>query len=176
MLQPIRYGVPLLALAALVACGEGASTLNESNLSSLAAPSGVEISGTVSTEGSRPALLAFALVEPPAGTDPQQPQQPPSVGVVGDQGEFVLSGVAPGTASVIFLDDAASDGVIDEGDPTAVLTNDALRNLQDGDRVNLLGVHLDFNTQQATVDQVEVSQAGPGAPPTGPAPTPTPAP
>jgi hypothetical protein len=173
MLHTIRYGAPLLALAALLGCGEGASTLNESNLAALA-PRGIEIAGTLSQEGGRPALLVFALVE--AGAEAADQDQPPSVGVVNEQGEFVLSGVAPGTVSVVFLDDGASDGVIDDGDPIAVLSHEGLRNLQDGTRVNLSNVRLDFGAQQATAERVDVSPADPSAPTRGPAPTPTPTP
>jgi hypothetical protein len=175
MLHSLRAGASLLALAALLGCGEGASTISETNLPS-SAPSGIEITGTVAAEAVRPTLLVFALVDTGPGTDTTAEEQPPSVGVVNEQGEFVLTGVAPGTISVIFLDDRASDGVIDDGDPIAVLTHEALRSLQDGTRVTLVNVHLDFRSQKATAERVDAAAADPSAPTAAPAPTATPTP
>jgi hypothetical protein len=175
MPQFLRSGASLLALAALLGCGEGASTVSETNLPALA-PRGVEITGSVAPEWIRPTLLVFALVDTGPGTDTSAQEQPPSVAVVNEQGEFVLSGVAPGTISVIILDDRASDGVIDDGDPIAVLTHEGLRSLQEGTRANLVNVHLDFRSQQATAERVDVTAADPGAPPAAPAPTATPTP
>lgn len=175
-MQPIRHLAPLLAISLLAACGEGASTSSESSFASLSTPAGAEISGDVAQDGSRPALLVFALVTAgPASDSAEEPQQP-SVALVGDEGEFVLSGVAPGSASLVFLDDSASDGVIDDGDPVAVLRDENLRDLHAGDRVHLVNVHLDFHTQQAAAEQVEVTAADPSAPTRGPEPTPTPTP
>jgi hypothetical protein len=175
MLHFPRYGAPVLALAALLGCGEGASTISETNLPSLA-PRGVEITGNLTPEGIRSTLLVFALVDTGPGTDTTAQEQPPSVGVVSEQGEFVLSGVAPGTVSVIFLDDRASDGVIDDGDPIAVLTHEALRSLQDGSRASLVNVRLNFRSQKATAERVDVAAADPSAPTAAPAPTATPTP
>jgi hypothetical protein len=175
MPQFLRSGASLLALAALLGCGEGASTVSETNLPAFA-PRGIEVTGSLAPEGIRSTLLVFALVDTGPGTDTTAQEQPPSVGVVNEQGEFVLSGVAPGTISVIFLDDRASDGVIDDGDPIAVLTHEGLRSLQDGNRVNLVNVRLDFRSQQAIAERVDVIASDPSAPTAAPAPTATPTP
>jgi hypothetical protein len=158
----------------VLACGDGASTVDESSLPSLGSSSGIELTGTVAQGESRPSLLVYALVQSAEPGDATGPRSP-VVGIVNLQGEFILSRVPPGNVSIVFLDDTASDGVIDEGDPTAMLADEALHGLRHGDRVNLVNVRLDFAAQHARAEHIEVSPADPSAAVTEPAPTPTPA-
>ena len=154
------------ALASLFGCGDSASShLETSNSAVVAGPIGVEISGNLAGAGGG-SILVFAFAGLPKGQDPSQ-AEPLSVGSVGPDGEFLISNPAGEMLTVVFLSDAANDGVIDPGDPVAVLMdpNHQLTDLRDGDRINLSDVQLAFATRRAIAASIEVARA-PAVPPT----------
>ena len=143
-------------LALLLGCGE-ASELSTPSSSRPAA----DISGNlVETGAAESSVLVFAFGDMPADSDLAQ-HQPTYVGSVGTNGEFILSSPPGGVLTVVFLADAANDGAIDPGDSVAVLTDEAqqLYDLQEGDQVNLVDVHLDFTTRQARADRIDMVRA-----------------
>jgi hypothetical protein len=165
------FTAPLAALLLLVGCGDnGSARLETSAASSAATVSGVDIAGNVSAGIGSDSVLVFAMAAPEPGAAPK----PISVGVVGDDGVFELSGIPPGTYGLLFLDDKANDGVVDPGDPVAALVdaNQQLQDLAAGDRVGLTNIQLDFRRSQALAESIDVAHSGP----TEPLPTPTPLP
>jgi len=156
-------GVVGLLLAA--ACG-GGSRSTESGFA--ADVSGVEVTGHAQQRGTRGSVLVFAYADPGAANDPST-QEPVSVGTVSPDGSFELR-VPPSAALVlVFLADGASDGVVDQGDPIAVLTAPELVDLQPGDRVQIGDAAIDFTSHRVAA-RVEVTRSG------EPARTPTPVP
>ena len=71
---------------------------------------------------------------------------------------------------IFFCDDADDDGVCDDDETTAELTND-VGEVCNGDQVTLDAVDIDFGAQQATADSVDV-EPGACAPTPGPTDTP----
>jgi hypothetical protein len=176
--RPFPHLAFLLPLLALLACGDGTSLPSTATSPILQAPQGVQINGNVVGDVTGHSILVFALPEGITGKN-----EPLSVGVVDQSGEFLLSGLPAEPVVLVFLDDSASDGAIDEDDPVAVLgdetlihADDSLKDLHDGDRVSLGDIELDFEAKRASAANVEVQQAEVGAGETAAQPTPTPAP
>ena len=159
-------GLSLLTLGLLAACGDGSSVPTQTTSAQQQYPSGVEISGNVLHYEAGGSILIFAMSEA---------QEPVSVGVIGNDGAFTLSALPAGSLGLVFLDDKSSDGVIDKGDPVATLDDPNLRGLQEGDRVHVTDVGLNFRGHKATAARVEVEHAGGSEPAVVPA-TPTPIP
>ena len=82
----------------------------------------VEVTGRVTERGARGSILVFAYAdlgptESPAG------REPTSVGTLAQDGSFVIEASPGAPLSVVFLADNLNDGVIDEGDPIAMLNS-----------------------------------------------------
>lgn len=171
-----RFFRPLFALCPLLlglvplGCGEGAS--NSFEVSSSPSTLDADISGNFADEiGTDSSLLVFAYKDLPQDIDPAR-REPLSVGIVGPDGTFGLSSPPAHKLTIVFLADAANDGVIDRGDQIAILLDpdQQLSNLQQGDQVQLSDLRIDFSFGRAVADSIEVVR---GTNP-GPAPTVTP--
>jgi len=156
----------LLALAA--ACGgpvpQGAPS------GGAASPVGVEITGHVADAGTRGSILVFAYTDIAPGADVSV-HEPASVSTLAAGATFDLAVPPCPSLSLVFLADGSNDGVVDEGDPVAVLTGPELVDLRDGDRVHVADVRIDFRAHRVTAT-IEVVRAAGG----GPEHTPTPVP
>jgi hypothetical protein len=152
----------------LVGCGGGTGMPSPGSSASLAVANGVAISGRATQRGTRGPVLVFAYQDLAAGDDPAA-REPAAVGIVAPDGGFDL--VAPPAASLVlvFLADGANDGVIDSGDPVAVLASGEMSDLQDGDQVQVGDLQLDFTRHIANA-AVTVTRAG--EPPRTPTPVP----
>ena len=149
----------LLVPLTLAACGDGGGSLASGSASARreASATGVELTGNVASGAPQGgSTLVFARTG--AGGEAL------SVGLLGPDGEFTLSSLPAGSLELVFLNDTASDGVIDKGDPIAVLANPSLRDLQDGDRVRTQDVQLDFRSRRATAASIDVAHSGAAAP------------
>ena len=68
--------------------------------------------------------------------------------------------IAPSQSlTLVFLADGSNDGVVDEGDPIAVLSAPELADLQAGDRVHVDDASLDFHNHRVTAT-LEVARIG----------------
>jgi hypothetical protein len=129
----------------------------------------VVVSGHISAPGTKGPLLVFAL----AGNAGELAERETlSVAAVDANGDFAFTMPPTEVVSFAFLADGANDGVIDGGDPTAVLTAPALAGLDGGEVVVLGDVALDFAAHKATAASIDVQPAG--APPSTRTPTPVP--
>lgn len=152
---------------ALAACGDGGGSRSSGTASAHreATATGVEVTGNVASGAPQGgSILVFARTGAAA--------EPSSVGLLGPDGEFTLSALPAGSLELVFLNDTASDGVIDKGDAIAVLANPSLRGLQEGDRVRAQDVQLDFRSRHATAASIDVAHSSAAAPaPATPTPT-----
>jgi hypothetical protein len=149
----------LLAPLALAACGDGGGSSGSGSPSARreATVTGVEVTGNVASGAPQGgSTLVFARTSAKG--------EAVSVGLLGPDGEFTLSALPAGSLELVFLNDTASDGVIDKGDPIAVLANPSLRDLQEGDRVRAQDVQLDFGARRATAASIDVAHSGAAAP------------
>ncbi len=173
--------VAFSACLLFAACGDSSSSSNfevpAATTTSGATSAGVEIDGNVVPDDVPPdvAILAYAFADLPADGDLSQ-QVPVSVDIVRQNGAFVLSVPSGGTITVVFLADNEHDGVIDARDTMAVLSDPGqqLRDLQEGDRVELTDVDLNFPHRQAAatinVTRTDQPSATPTTAPAGDAP------
>jgi hypothetical protein len=167
------YVVSLVVFAPLVVfsgCGDETGVSSGSS-TSLTAPElevgpGVEVKGNVINGES---LLVFAFLR----SGENASDEPVSVGIIDEEGRFRLAGLPSGRIGITFLADGANDGVIDDGDPIANLTDpdQLLEDLQSGDRVQVTDVQLDLVSKRAVADSIEVGRAEDSLPAE---PTPTP--
>ncbi|MFN8642486.1 MAG: hypothetical protein U0802_12855 [Candidatus Binatia bacterium] len=169
----LRYSrlLPLLLIAPLAACG-GPSGSSHGGVATTAAPAASEVvvTGHVATPGTKGPLLVFAQ----AGTAGDAAERETlSVAAVDASGDFTLTLPPTEAVSFAFLADGANDGVIDGGDPIAVLSGPALSSLGGGETVVLGDVALDFTAHKAMAASIDVQRAG--APPSTRTPTPVPA-
>jgi hypothetical protein len=156
----------LLTLCGLmVSCGGSPPSL-ESGLEDGAA--GVAVSGLVAQKGTRGSILVFAYSDLEPNEDPVG-HEPASLDTLAPDGAFDLSVGPSQTLTLVFLADVSNDGVVDEGDPIAVLNAAELADLQTGDRVHVADASLDFHAHRvtATVD-VARSAEPPSSPSTVP--------
>ncbi len=159
----------LLVLLTLAACGGSGTTLE----TGAAAGSGTEVAihGHLTEPGTKGPLLVFAL----AGTtgDPSE-REMLSVATIDADGRFAFTTPAAGEITLVFLADGSHDGVIDGGDPVAVLTASSFAGLQGGELITLEGLALDFRGRKASAERIDVQHPG-GAPASTRTPTPVPA-
>ena len=135
-----------------------------------AAADEVVVNGHISAPGTKGPLLVFAL----AGTAGEPAERETlSLATVDANGDFAFAMPPVEVVSFAFLADGANDGVIDGGDPIAVLSGPALANLTGGETVLLNDVALDFTAHKATAASIDVQRAG--APQSTRTPTPVPA-
>ena len=157
------------AFLLIAACGSPSGP-PQGGAAATAAAGEVLVNGHISAPGTKGPLLVFAL----AGNagEPSE-RETLTVGAVDANGDFVLSLPPVEAVSFAFLADGANDGVIDGGDPTAVLSGPALANLNGGEVLVLGAIALDFAAHKATAANIDVQRAG--APPSTRTPTPVPA-
>jgi hypothetical protein len=159
-------GVGLLGLLPLaIGCGGGSHGAGAGFTASRA---GVEVAGDVSQRGTRGSILVFAYTDLTPADDPAA-HEPASVGTLTADGHFDLEVPAATAVTVVFLADGSNDGVVDEGDPIALLNSPELAGLQAGDRVQIGDAKIDFTTHRVAAT-VEVARAA------APVRTPTPVP
>lgn len=161
-----------LALGSIPGCGDetGISSSGSSGSDTLASLEsqtgpGVEITGNVINGES---LLVFAFLR----SGDNASDEPVSVGIIDDEGQFTLSGLPAGRIGITFLADGTNDGVIDPGDPIASLADpdQQLQDLHEGDHVHLADVQLDLVHKRAVADVIEVNGASDSAPESTPTP------
>lgn len=149
--------IPVIFLGLVVGCGDESGTV--SNLPVAEFQTGeIDLSGNIANAPETQSILVFAFLR----SGENASDEPVSVGIVDEQGQFVVSGLPPGQIGVTFLADGANDGVIDRGDPIANLADpdQQLNGLHSGDRVNLADVQLDFAKKRAVADAIEVVHSG----------------
>ena len=147
--------VAFLSLGLLASCG-GSTSRSESGLAASAA--GVAVSGLVTEKGTRGSILLYAYTDLGPNDDPVG-HEPASVSTLAPDGGFDLSVAPSQSLTLVFLADASNDGVIDQGDPIAVLSAPELTDLQAGDRVHIGDASLDFHNHRVTAT-VEVARIG----------------
>ena len=159
--------VALTTLTLLIACGDvprGASSPQGSGGG--ADTEAVEIHGTVAAGGpDLGKLLVFAYANMAGRTAPGA-ADPTSLSNVSADRSFSLSSVPPGDATILFLIDAKSDGVIDPGDTVAVLDDPehALVGLRAGDEVLLQDITIDATHGKAAAVSITVKRAAGAGP------------
>jgi hypothetical protein len=165
-----RFRRPLpFALLLLAACGSP-SGLPQGGAAGATAASEVVVNGHLSAPGTKGPLLVFALA---GNAGEPADRETLSVAAVDADGDFALTMPPVEAVSFAFLADGANDGVIDGGDPIAVLSGPALANLGGGEVVILGDIALDFTAHKATAGSIDVQRAG--APQSTRTPTPVPA-
>jgi hypothetical protein len=149
-------------------CGDEAGTAGGFNVAESQA-AGVELSGNIANAPDSQSILVFAFLR----SGENAGDEPVSVGIVDEQGGFILSGLPSGRIGLTFLADGANDGVIDSGDPIAHLADPDrhLDDLQGGDQAHLTDLQLDFRNNRAVAGAIAVTHAGGSAAPES---TPTP--
>ena len=162
----LRAAFPLLLLAALAACGGPSGSVRggvASKASSTAAVNDneVAVSGHLSAAGTKGPLLVFALAGE-AG-EPSE-RETLTVATVDADGNFSFMMPPVDVASFAFLADGSNDGVIDGGDPIAVLSGPSFANLSGGEVVVLSDVALDFTNHKATAANIDVQRSGTAGP------------
>jgi hypothetical protein len=148
----------VLSMGLLSGCGDESGTTNSGFTASESQTAGVEVAGNVASGAESQSILVFAFLR----SGEEGGDEPVSVGIVDEEGQFMLSGLPSGKIAITFLADGANDGVIDRGDPIANLPDPdhQLDDLQSGDRVHVTDIHLDFRTKRAVADAIEVTHAG----------------
>jgi hypothetical protein len=153
-----RPTLALLLLAALAACGgpsgsvrggtAGVTAINDNE---------VAVNGHIASAGTKGPLLVFALAG--EGGDPAE-RETLAVATVDAEGNFSFTMPSVDVASFAFLADGSNDGVIDGGDPVAMLTGPSFANLGGGETVILTDVALDFTAHKAMAANIDVQRAG----------------
>jgi hypothetical protein len=144
-----------LGLCLVAACG-GPTPRSESGLAASAAA--VAVNGVVARTGTRGSILLFAYTDLGPKDDPVG-HEPTTVSTLAPDGSFDLSIAPSQSLTLVFLADGSNDGVVDEGDPIAVLSAPELADLQAGDRVHVGDADLDFQNRRVTA-AVEVARIG----------------
>lgn len=157
-----RRTLPLLLIAALAACGGPSGSVKGGTASVTAINDNeVGVNGHIASPGTKGPLLVFALAGD-AG-DPSE-RETLAVATVDAEDNFSFTMPPVDVASFAFLADGSNDGVIDGGDPIAVMTGPSFANLAGGETVVLTDVALDFTSHKATAANIDVQHAG-GSPP-----------
>lgn len=147
-------------LSVLAACGGPAAPPTESGTAASATE--VEISGRASDSGTRGSVLVFAFAGTPGAA--LADSEPLSVGTLDADGTFALTLPPTDALTLAFLADGSNDGVIDGGDPVALLSDARLNALQGGEVVRISDLALDFHSGQARVGNIEVRRPGESPP------------
>ena len=149
----------LLALLLLIAACGGPSGSVSGGAAGVATVnvSEVAVTGHISAAGTKGPLLVFALVG-----DAGEPAERETLAVatVDADGNFSFTMPPVEVASFAFLADGSNDGVIDGGDPIAVLSGPSFANLDGGQTVVLTDVALDFTGHKAMAANIDVQRAG----------------
>jgi hypothetical protein len=82
------------------------------------------------------------------------------VATVDADGNFAFTIPPVDVASFAFLADGSNDGVIDGGDPIAVLSGPLFANLGGGETLVVSDVALDFTPHTATAANVDIPRGG----------------
>jgi len=145
-------------IAGLAACGgpsgsvkggaAGVSAINDNE---------VGVNGHITSPGTKGPLLIFALAGDSG--DPAE-RETLAVATVDADGNFAFTMPPVDVASFAFLADGSNDGVIDGGDPVAMLTGPSFANLGGGETVVLTDVALDFAAHKATAANIDVQRGG----------------
>jgi hypothetical protein len=149
------------ALVVLIAgCGE-AGPSGTGAVGAGGAFEAVEIRGNVSPGGpaaNKLLVFAYANLEGQAAVPSGEPV---SMSNVAADRSFALTSVPAGDATVLFLVDAKSDGVIDPGDSVAALDDPehALTGLKAGDEVVLQDISINVAQGKATAAAINVKRA-----------------
>jgi hypothetical protein len=154
----LSYLLSLLLIAGLTACGRPSGSVTGGAAGTVAVNDNeVAVSGHLASPGTKGPLLVFAL----AG-DVGEPadRETLSVATVDADGNFAFTMPPVDVASFAFLADGSNDGVIDGGDPIAVLSGPSFASLSGGETVVLTDVALDFAAHKATAANIDVQRAG----------------
>lgn len=152
--------IPLFLLFSIAACGPPSGSAGGS-AAGTAVVSGneVAVSGHIAAPGTKGPLLVFALAGDSG--DPAD-RETLSVAAVDGDGNFAFTMPPVEVATFAFLADGSNDGVIDGGDPIAVLSGPSFSNLGGGETVVLTDIALDFTAHKATAANIGVQRAGGG--------------
>jgi hypothetical protein len=154
----LRPAASLLCLALLGACGHPSAPAGGGTVGSADT---VTVSGHVAAPGTKGSLLVFAV----AGAQPEVgDRETLGVAAIDADGDFALTIPPAEAVAFAFLADGASDGVIDGGDPIAVLTGPSFASLGGGDVVTLSDVTLDFTGRKASASAIDVQRPGAAGP------------
>ena len=136
-------------------CGGGSRSTGTGVAASAAT---VEVAGRVVERGTRGSVLVFAYIDLAPGEYPAA-REPASIGTVAADGAFDVGVPVGGSLTLVFLADGSNDGVVDGGDPIAVLGGPELADLQVGDRVQIGDAKIDFTSHRVAAT-IEVARAG----------------
>jgi hypothetical protein len=151
----------LLLPLALMACGDVPNSGTSQLGSASGAPDSLGIHGNIAPGGveiEKVLVFAYASLD---GKAAAARGTPTSLSAVATDRTFTLGSVPPGDATILFLIDTKSDGVIDPGDTVAVLDDveHALSGLKAGDEVILQDVAIDAARGRATAAAIVVHRA-----------------
>jgi hypothetical protein len=174
-----RTALCLASLAFLFGCGDGTTSFEAANpaleaASTAGRPTEVEVLGNLVVGDAKEMPLVFVFADLSRNAVLAE-HEPINVGSVGASGRFSLSVPPAEKLAVVFLADAAHDGVIDPGDATALLLDpeQQLSGLEAGDRVLVSDIQPDFTAGKAVAAGFAVEKASapePAATPTAPSP------
>jgi len=165
----------IVTLAMLgVSCGDPSTRAASSTAASGFTGDDIQVRGTLAEAAPRAErLLVFAYTSPVGHAVPNA-GEPTSLSNIAPDRSFLLSGVPPGDATIMFLIDAKNDGVIDPGDSVATLDDPdhALAGLKPGDEVVIEDVTIPPSQGKAIATSIAVKRAAPAesAPASPPAP------
>lgn len=158
MKTALRPALSLACLALLGACGHPAAPSGSGTVGSADV---VAVSGHVAQPGTKGSVLVFAV----AGDAPDvADRETLGVAALDADGDFAFTIPPADGVAFAFLADGSSDGVIDGGDPVALLAGASFASLGGGDVVTLADVALDFTARQATAAGIDVQRSGAPAP------------
>ncbi|MGD9765459.1 MAG: hypothetical protein AB7V27_17315 [Candidatus Binatia bacterium] len=163
------FGFLILTALAAGSCGEAGSRSAETAVSGTSG-AGVAVNGRVASPGTKGPLLVFAFA---GGEGELSDREVAALTTVDPHGAFALVTAPSDSLTLAFLADGANDGVIDGGDPIAVLEAPELAGLRAGDVVVITDVALNFTNHQASATAIEVRHAS-GTPVATHTPTPAP--
>jgi hypothetical protein len=144
-------------LFAVAACGAPSGSASGGSAAATVNVNEVAVSGHIASPGTKGPLLVFALAGD-AG-DPAD-RETLSVAAVDGAGDFAFTMPPVEVVTFAFLADGSNDGVIDGGDPIAVLSGPSFANLGGGETVLLTDVALDFTAHKATAANIDVQRPG----------------
>ena len=154
----LRNSLLPLLIVALAACGGPSGSLKGGGTAAATAVNDneVAVSGHISSAGTKGPLLVFAL----AGEAGEVAERETlAVATVDADGNFAFTIPPVDVASFAFLADGSNDGVIDGGDPVAVLSGPSFANLGGGETLALSDVALDFTAHKATAANIDVQHS-----------------